>query len=359
MSAADTHTADTETDDVEEGTSPVLQTVALGAQWPTVDPFLFCAHHDDAYPAGNDAMAPAVPIEDRELGSDFSGQDGWSMYHGRSVPGFPNHPHRGFETVTYVRTGLIDHSDSLGAAARFGRGDVQWLTAGKGVVHAEMFPLLELDRPNPLELFQIWLNLPAADKLVDPYFTMLWDGDVPRVHHTDGEGRAVEVTVIAGALGEVTAPPPPPDSYAARPGSDVAILHLRLDPGARFTLPPAAGPDTARVLYVFEGDTLRVADVEVSNDTGVAVRPDVPVELEAGPIEVEVLVLQGKPIGEPVARYGPFVMTTEQEIQQAFEDYRRTEFGGWPWADDAPTHGRERGRFARHVDGRVEEPATG
>jgi redox-sensitive bicupin YhaK (pirin superfamily) len=339
--------------------SPVLQTVPLGAQWPTLDPFLFCAHHDDDYPAGDDAMAPAVPIDDRELGMDFSGQDGWSMYHGRTVPGFPNHPHRGFETVTYVRKGLIDHSDSLGAAARFGRGDVQWLTAGQGIVHAEMFPLLERDRPNPLELFQIWLNLPAADKLVEPYFTMLWSDDVPVVHEVDGEGRATDVTVIAGSFGGATPPPPPPDSYAARADADVAILHLRLEPGARFRLPAARGSGTARVLYVFEGDTVQVADVEVGNDTGVAVRADVAVDLVAGSSEVDVLVLQGRPIGEPVARYGPFVMNTEQEIEQAFADYRETSFGGWPWDDDAPTHGRDRPRFARHVDGRVEEPAEG
>jgi redox-sensitive bicupin YhaK (pirin superfamily) len=328
--------------------SPVLQTVALGQRWPTLDPFLFCVHHDDRYPAGDESLAPAVPIDDRDLGQDFSALDGWSMYHGLTVPGFPGHPHRGFETVTYVRTGLIDHSDSLGAAARFGRGDVQWLTAGRGVVHAEMFPLLDCEAPNPLELFQIWLNLAAADKLVDPYFTMLWDGDIPR-HAADG----VEVTVIAGSLDGVTPPAPPPSSWAARPASDLAIWHLRLGAGARWTLPPA-GADTGRVLYVFEGDTLQVADVEVGNDTGVVLQPDVPVDLVAGAEEVDALVLQGRPIGEPVAQYGPFVMNTQAEIEQAFDDYRRTGFGGWPWPDDAPTHGR-RGRFARHVDGRVEE----
>ena len=118
------------------------------------------------------------------------------------MPGFPSHPHRGFETVTFVRRGLIDHSDSLGAAARFGRGDVQWLTAGNGIVHAEMFPLLDEDGPNPLELFQIWLNLPAADKMAEPHFAMLWAEDTPTLRHVDDDGRATEVTVIAGALGE-------------------------------------------------------------------------------------------------------------------------------------------------------------
>src|SRR3954469_23203180 len=144
----------------------ILQTVPLGAPpWPTADPFLFCVHHDDAYPAGNANLGPAASLAGRNLGQDFEGKDGWRMYHGTTVPGFPAHPHRGFETVTIVRRGLIDHSDSLGAAARFGGGDVQWLTAGRGVVHSEMFPLTERERTNPLELFQIWLNLPAEDKM--------------------------------------------------------------------------------------------------------------------------------------------------------------------------------------------------
>ncbi|QGG94470.1 pirin family protein [Actinomarinicola tropica] len=336
-------------------TDPVLQTVPLGAQWPTLDPFLFCAHHDDAYPAGDDAMAPAVPVDDRELGMDFSGADGWSMYHGLTVPGFPGHPHRGFETVTFVRKGLIDHSDSLGAAARFGRGDVQWVTAGRGIVHSEMFPLVHADRTNPLELFQIWLNLPAEDKLVDPYFTMFWADDIAR-HVVGPEGRRAEVTVIAGAFGDVTAPAPPPSSWAARADADVAIWHVRLDPGARLTLPAAAHAESLRVLYVFEADTAVVGGTEVGNDTGVQLASDQEVEVVAGDAEVEALVLQGRPIGEPVARYGPFVMNTEQEIRQAMVDYQSTQFGGWPWEDDAPTHGRDRGRFARHVDGRLEEP---
>ncbi|HUO68010.1 MAG TPA: pirin family protein, partial [Gammaproteobacteria bacterium] len=275
------------------------------------------------------------------------------MYHGQTVPGFPQHPHRGFETVTIVRRGLIDHSDSLGATARFGHGDVQWLTAGKGISHSEMFPLVERERANPLELFQIWLNLPRADKLVEPHFAMLWDHTIPRQVVRDADGRTTEVTVIAGTLGDAKPPPPPPRSWAARADSDVAIWSIRMAPGAHWTL-PAAKPDTNRALYFFRGASVRVADREVATHAGLRLRGDAEVALVAGPGEVELLLLQGRPIGEPVVQHGPFVMNSPQEIQQAFLDYRRTQFGGWPWPSDAPVHARTEGRFARHADGKVE-----
>jgi len=335
----------------------VLQTVPLGFQWPTIDPFLFCVHHLDRYPAGNDALGPDAPLAGRDLGQDFAGIDGWRMYHGQVVPGFPQHPHRGFETVTFVRQGLIDHSDSLGATARFGRGDVQWLTAGSGIVHAEMFPLVDPDGDNPLELFQIWLNLPAEDKLVEPHFTMLWDEDIPRQVTVDEAGRTTEVTVIAGHLGPIEALAPPPHSWAARAEADLAIWHLRLDAGAGWDLPPAAGPDTVRTVYVFEG-SLAIGRHDLEAETAAMVRPDQSVTITAGQRGAEALVLQGRPIGEPVAQAGPFVMNTEAEIRQAFADYRATGFGGWPFAADDPVHARDQGRFARHADELSESPAT-
>ena len=103
--------------------SPILAKVPLGAPpWPTVDPFLFCVHHDDAYPAGDERMGPdPASLKGRNIGMDFAGIDGWRMYHGQTIPGFPRHPHRGFETVTLGRDGFIDHADSLGATARFGK----------------------------------------------------------------------------------------------------------------------------------------------------------------------------------------------------------------------------------------------
>src|ERR1700690_1767151 len=229
---------------------PVIEVAPLGSQWATIDPFLFCVHHVDNYPAGNDQLGPAASLAGRDLGMDFAGTDGWRMYHGSTVPGFPQHPHRGFETVTFVRRGYIDHSDSLGATARFGRGDVQWLTAGRGIVHCEMFPLLDRERANPCELFQIWLNLPSTDKMVDPYFTMLWNEDLPRLHVTDADGRESEITIIAGELAGLRPPPPPPDSWASRPEADLAIWHLVLEPDARVELPRAQTSETIRTLYV-------------------------------------------------------------------------------------------------------------
>lgn len=337
----------------------VIQTFPLGNQWPTIDPFLFVAHHRDAYPAGTEAMTPDAPLTGRPIGQDFGDIDGWNMYHGSTVPGFPQHPHRGFETITYARHGLTDHADSLGATARFGRGDVQWMTAGSGIVHAEMFPLLNQDQQNRLELFQIWLNLPRVDKMVAPYFTMLWSETIPRIVETNADGAVAEITVIAGALPGAIPATPPPNSWASREGA-VALWHVVLEPGATWTV-PAAGDDVARVLYAFSGSTLRIGDdpaVEVSAGTGAAVDAAQNALLTAGPEGVEVMIMQGRPIAEPVARYGPFVMNTHAEIEEAFADYRRTQFGGWPWSSDDPVHPRDAGRFAVHPDGRREEPIS-
>jgi len=337
----------------------VLSRAALAMPWPTLDPFLFCVHHDDRYPRGNGRFGPTASLAGRQIGSDFSRKDGWSMYHGQQVPGFPAHPHRGFETVTLVRRGRIDHSDSLGAAARFGDGDVQWLTAGRGIVHAEMFPLLDETADNPLELFQIWLNLPARSKMCAPYFSMLWSAQLPRATWRDDAGRATELMVVAGSLPGVPAPPaPPPDSWARDPQSDLGIVTLALEPGARCTLPAAAGPQTQRVLYFFAGDALQLAGQDSGGQAALQVDATRPLELvNTGARRCELLLLQGRPIGEPVAKAGPFVMNIEDEIRSAFADYQRTRFGGWPWPNEAPVHGADPRRFAQPPGGvRQEAP---
>jgi quercetin 2,3-dioxygenase len=339
-------------------THPILQLSPLGFPWVTIDPFLFCAHHDDAYPRANERLGPDTSLTGRNLGQDFSRKDGWSMYHGESVPGFPAHPHRGFETVTIVRQGLIDHSDSLGAAARFGQGDVQWVTAGRGIVHAEMFPLLATDQPNPVELFQIWLNLPANAKMSAPYFTMFWSDAIARRTVSDAQGRATRVAVVAGRYGDSAAPAPPPNSWAAQAGADVAIWTVHMQPNAHWTLPAATGANTRRMLYFFKGKSMTLEAQRIDSHAAIELSATSPVQIVGGDEDVELLLLQGRPIGEPVAQHGPFVMNTRTEIIQAFEDYQRTQFGGWPWPDAAPVHGRDSVRFARHPDGRSERPAA-
>jgi redox-sensitive bicupin YhaK (pirin superfamily) len=335
----------------------IRQRFRLGTPpWPTLDPFLFAVHHVDDYPAGDGKLAPSVSVADRSLGMDFGHPSGWSMYHGERVPGFPGHPHRGFETVTIVRRGFIDHSDSLGAAARFGAGDTQWLTAGGGIVHSEMFPLLETEAGNPTELFQIWLNLPAASKSAAPHFSMFWAEDTPRVVVTDDEGRRAEVLVVAGAFGDTKPLPAPPDSWASTDIGDVAIWTISLDPGAELSL-PTAPEGVNRVLYLYDGDLLLDAE-QIPEGTGIVVSTSDEVSIGATAGGAHVLVLQGRPIGEPVVQHGPFVLNDEAGVRQAFLDYQRTGFGGWPWDAMDPTHGAEPRRFARHPDGRVEAPAV-
>jgi redox-sensitive bicupin YhaK (pirin superfamily) len=331
--------------------------VREGFPWPTVDPFLFCVHHLDRYPKGNDRLGPVASLAGRNLGQDFTVRDGFRMYHGQTVPGFPSHPHRGFETVTVVRRGFVDHSDSLGATARYGGGDVQWLTAGAGIQHAEMFPLTRPDADNTLELFQIWLNLPAVDKMAQPHFAMLWAEDVPVVEVPDERGLRTVVTIAAGSLGGARPPPPPPSSWAARASSEVAIWTIEIPAGGRFAL-PAAPPGAVRTLYFFAGDRLAVGDHDQRAHAALSVASDAPLPLVAGDAPAQLLLLQGRPIGEAVAHYGPFVMNTESELRQAFADYRRTQFGGWPWTSSDPVHGREAGRFARRADGTVERPRS-
>jgi len=325
----------------------------LGFTWETKDPFLFCVHHLDNYPAGNDQMGPAASLEGRKLGQDFTTKDGWRMYHGNVVPGFPAHPHRGFETVTVVLNGYVDHSDSHGASGRYGNGDVQWMTAGSGLQHSEMFPLIDKNNPNPVELFQIWLNLPKAKKFAKPHYKMLWVEDIPIVTEKDKNGKSTEITVIAGKVNDVTAPSPALDSWANKAENDVGIWLIKMDSNAQWTI-PASPLEVNRSLYFYRGSTINITGIKIESYHSVDLLADQPVIVENGDKDALLLLLQGKPINEPVVQHGPFVMNSAEEIQQAFNDYRRTQFGGWPWSRYDNIHSREMGRFAKYSDGEEE-----
>jgi quercetin 2,3-dioxygenase len=279
------------------------------------------------------------------------------VYHGDRVPGFPQHPHRGFETITYLKQGVTDHTDSLGNAGRFSDGDAQLMTAGKGCVHGEMFPLIHKDKPNTLRLFQIWLNLPAKNKFAEPSYEMLWRENSVRVEGKNG----AYAMIVTGRIGEADGTPKlNPASWAADPKNDVGCFTIDLPAkgaagASSFTLPPAVeGAGINRTLYFVEGSTKGAVTVGGKKLTGrsiIKVKANEALELinEDEKETAEFLVLQGRPIGEPVAQHGPFVMNTQKEIMEAFGDYRATRFGGWPWADDAPVFPASQGRFALHV----------
>ena len=335
-------------------TNKILHIKPLGFPWETQDPFLFCAYHRDEYPKGDQGMGLGPEDKQgRNIGQDFVIKDGFRMYHGSHIPGFPYHPHRGFETITINKEGFVDHTDSLGAAGRFGKGDVQWMTAGKGIQHSEMFPMLEEDKGNPLEIFQVWLNLPKKSKFVEPHFKMLWNEMVPEVVHTEN-GKTTTINVIAGELDQVKAPSPTPDSWAADPDHGVAVFTIKMEANATWKLPSAVKQNLNRTLYFYKGESIEMAGQEVANDHLIKVNPNEDIVLNNGNKDAYLLLLQGQPINEPVAQYGPFVMNTETEIQEAFSDYRRTQFGGWPWPNQEQVHDRNKGRFALHADGTEE-----
>ena len=327
----------------------------LGFQWEALDPFLFCVHHEDFFPKGNGNLGPdEMELKGRNIGQDFQVKDGWRMYHGQKVPGFPSHPHRGFETVTVVRKGWVDHSDSMEAAGRYGNGDVQWMTAGKGVQHAEMFPLVNQDSENTMELFQIWLNLPKASKFVEPHYKMFWNEDIPRYELTDAQNLKTNIELIAGKIENTPALAPPPDSWAAKAENEVAIWIIHMEPGANFTL-PITSPGVNRRLYFYKGDKLILNDSDLPVYHSADLATGKSLKIGAGEELCSLLILQGRPINEPVVQYGPFVMNTRQEIQDAFTEYEQTQFGGWPWPTHEVTHGSSPKRFALYADGTKEE----
>ncbi len=335
--------------------SPIIKTEKLELHWKTENPFLFCANHDDKYPVGNDEFGPPKEtLIGRGIGNDFSIKDGWSMYHGKTVPGFPVHPHRGFETVTVVLDGYVDHSDSHGAAGRYGNGDVQWMTAGSGLQHSEMFPLLNQDGANPLHILQIWLNLPKKDKFTDPHYKMLWAEDIPIIEEMDSKGNKSKIMLVAGKYKDTNALEPAPASWAHEEKNKVNIWVITMGPNATIEI-PKQNTTVTRNLYCYKGDTLKINDVEVEALNRFKLEGNEDIRIVNGDTPSQMLLLEGEPINEPVVAYGPFVMNTMEEIQQASDDYRRTGFGGWPWDRPDPVHSGEKIRFAKYSDGSLEK----
>jgi redox-sensitive bicupin YhaK (pirin superfamily) len=335
--------------------SKLLKVTPLGFPWKTQDPFLFCAYHLDGYPVGNSTMGVDMKdLSSRSIGQDFSRKDGWSMYHGSNIPGFPFHPHRGFETITVNKQGVVDHSDSLGASGRFMGGDVQWMTAGKGIQHSEMFPLVNSEKENPLEIFQIWLNLPKVSKMVEPHFKMLWHEDIPVIHHKDKSNNTTTIEVIAGDINETKALSPTPDSWAANPNNAVGVYTVKMEANATWTL-PSTSSNANRSLFFYKGEHLEIENQNINANHIIEAHAGEDILIKnTGSNDAYLLILEGTPIREPVVQHGPFVMNTQEEIRETMREFGKTQFGGWPWAEKEVVHAKHNGRFAKHSDGREE-----
>jgi quercetin 2,3-dioxygenase len=226
--------------------------------------------------------------------------------------GAPDHPHRGFETVTYMLDGEMEHADSAGHRGRLGPGDVQWMTAGRGIVHSEMPSQTLRQRGGRMHGFQVWVNLPARAKMTAPHYQEIPRAEIPEAATPDG---LASVHVIAGeALGakaviETTTP--------------IGLLHWIFAPGAAVEVP--VPPEHAAYVYVFEG-AIRVAGREVKDGQLAALGDGNAIHL--GAVErAQALLLSGVPLREPVVQYGPFVMNTEREIIEAVEDYQAGRLG--------------------------------
>ena len=311
------------------------------------DPFIIRMHHIDYYPKGNGNMGvPESDLKGKNIGDDFDLESDFKMYYGKDVPGFPVHPHRGFETVTFVLQGFVDHSDSHGASGRYGAGDVQWMTAGSGMQHAEMFPLINDDKENTLELFQIWLNLPPESKFVDPSYKMLWAEDIPVIKEKDEAGSTATITLVAGSYKDVNSLKPTPDSWANNPNNHVGIWRVHLEPHASFTL-PSISSTLNRHLYLYHGGSITIDNTIIESPRSILLVGDQNIKVRANDEECYLLLLEGEPINAPVVNMGPFVMNTKEEIQEAYRDYRETQFGGWPYDRRDPVNPKDSGRFAR------------
>lgn len=327
----------------------IISVKPSGSPLFALDPFLFCAYHRDLYPAGNERMeAPR-----RGNGMDFDPRAPYRMYHGDKIPGFPQHPHKGFETLTAVLEGTCDHSDSLGSYGRFGDGDLQWMSAGSGVVHGENFPLIHQDKSNHLKLFQLWLNLPAKSKMTPPGYIMNWNEDSVTI---DGENGA-KLRLFAGDLLGRKGGKCPDHSWAVNPENDVGVYFISLPSlGSSFSLPASnIGSAANRVVHVVEGHSALIDGQSVKSTYGAILDASKPVTFtHPGAVSdapVELLVLQGRPIKENVVQRGPFVVNSEQELMATYREYQQTQFGGWPWKEDAVTFPRDKGRFAVLVKG--------
>ena len=340
----------------KKSSGAVLRYVDFGSHWDTEDPFLFASHHRDEYPKGNRQQAPPLDmIGWRDLGHDYKKHDGFRMYHGKVVPGFPMHAHWGYETFTVAEIGYIDTFDTEGNQSRFGFGDAQWVTASSKYQHCEMYPLAFEDRPNPNDITQIMINLPLEMKGSDNRVDMLWSEEVKTLCHEDDSGKKTKIIVYAGTYGGAYTRVPNPHSWAADPEHGVKIVQFYLEPGAEISLPPSM-KNVSRNLYFVSGGSAVVAGFDAVSGYRLKLRPEVEITVKNGDEASRMWLLEGAPIGQKMSSFGPVVLKDDMAVRQAMKDIRNDEYGVWPWNIIDKAQPRGAPRFVMYADGREEYP---
>lgn len=316
------------------------------------DPFILRRYHLDKFLKGNGSQG--VREEDfqgKTLGNDFDHDSEFKMYFGKEVPGYPIHPHRGFETITIVLDGFVDHFDSKGTRGRYGKGDVQWLTAGEGIQHSEVFPLVYDEKNNRTEVFQIWLNLPIKDKMCKSYYNMHWREEIPQIRE-ENNGRKTNIRLIAGTYKGVNALDPNPNSWAKDKANKVNIFLIDLEEEGIFQL-PGVSESLNRKLYLYKGGDIEINGQIISSPKTIILKGNMDIKILNKDKKSSLLLLEGEPIGEPVVADGPFVMSTEDQVKKAHRDYNESQFGGWPWDSRNPVNPKEDGRFVDFGQGEI------
>ena len=330
---------------------PFISKKDLTMHWDVEDPFMFVSHHTDDYPQGNAQMAPPLrQISGRNLGRDYQVRFGFRMYNGKVVPGFPKHAHWGYETLTLPMLGWIDHFDSTGSNGRYGFGDVQWVSAPAMFQHSEMYPLVNQDSRNPNDITQIFVNLPLEEKNIEePSVNTVWKENIPIV-----KGEKSRTMVICGEYGGKSIYSPSTHTWARKENS-VRILRTDLEAGGSFVLDPAP-EDVNRNVYLLNGKGVTILGEPVKEYCKVKIDPTKEVEIKTSDVPAVVWVLEGKPIGQKMASFGPITLSTEQEVRESLNVLRRTEFESWPWDLVDKANPVDSGRFLRRADGTVVVP---
>lgn len=311
------------------------------------DPWVGKFHHIDYYPEGDGIeQVKKEDMEGHTPGKDLDHDLDFRLYYGDRRPGFPVHSHRGFETVSIVLDGWVDHHDSHGDHGRYSAGDVQWMTAGNGIRHTEMFPLVNIDKSNRTELFQLWLSLPSWNKLVDCDYKMFWREDIPVV-----EKDGVKVKVITGNFNGEEGPKATESSWAYDERSHFRILLLDLAPNSEVAI-NGVSSTLNRNLYPYEGEYVFIDEDKVEGKRSLKLKGDADFVIRTEDSPSRLLLLEAEPLNEPIINDGPMIMNTMEEVLQGYRDYWENQYGGWSWDERDPLHEVGTGR----VSSRGENP---